>query len=138
MPGHRGGGRARGGRPPAHQQILQVGRHQCQHDPQQCTSATSHVTTTHHRKSGTTCTPNRLHIPTPKVGAGGRGDFRAALDCILAAYRIGGETMTSRFTELNIDCHHPHELAAFWCAVLGYRIIDEQPGWVEIAGWEPT
>lgn len=46
--------------------------------------------------------------------------------------------MTSRFTELTIDCHHPHELATFWCAVLGYRIIDEQPGWVEIAGWEPT
>ncbi|MDQ2829974.1 MAG: VOC family protein, partial [Chloroflexota bacterium] len=29
--------------------------------------------------------------------------------------------MTSRFTESAIDCHRPHELAAFWCAVLDYR-----------------
>jgi len=46
--------------------------------------------------------------------------------------------MTSRFTELVIDCHRPHELAAFWCAVLDYRIIDAEGDVVEIAGWEPT
>ena len=42
--------------------------------------------------------------------------------------------MSSRFTELVVDCHHPRELAAFWCAVLGYQIIDEQEDDVEIAG----
>ena len=46
--------------------------------------------------------------------------------------------MTSRFTELNVDCHRPHELAAFWCAVLGYEVIDTQDDLVEIAGWRPT
>src|SRR5579871_139449 len=46
--------------------------------------------------------------------------------------------MTSRFTELVIDCHRPEELAAFWCAVLGYEIIDRQDGDVEIASWHPT
>jgi len=46
--------------------------------------------------------------------------------------------MTSRFTELAIDCHRPHELAAFWCAVLGYEVIDTQDDLVEIAGWRPT
>ena len=34
--------------------------------------------------------------------------------------------MASRFTELVIDCHQPHELAAFWCAVLDYEVIDER------------
>ena len=46
--------------------------------------------------------------------------------------------MTSRFTELVIDCHHPHELADFWCAVLGYEVIDAQDDDVEIAGWKPA
>ncbi len=42
--------------------------------------------------------------------------------------------MTSRFTEINIDCHDPRRLAAFWCAVLGYSVIDESEEWIEIAG----
>lgn len=46
--------------------------------------------------------------------------------------------MTSRFTELAVDCHQPHELAAFWCAVLGYAVIDMQDDSVEIAGWHLT
>ncbi len=46
--------------------------------------------------------------------------------------------MTSRFTELEIDCHRPHELAAFWCAVLGYEVIDTQDDLVEIASGRPT
>ena len=46
--------------------------------------------------------------------------------------------MTSRFTELAIDCHRPRELAAFWCAVLDYEVIDERDDLVEIAGWQPT
>ena len=46
--------------------------------------------------------------------------------------------MTSRFTELSIDCHQPRRLAEFWSAVLGYRIIDEGDDIAEIASWEPT
>ncbi|MEU4777942.1 VOC family protein [Micromonospora sp. NPDC023633] len=33
--------------------------------------------------------------------------------------------MTSKFTELAIDCADPHGLARFWCAVLGYVVQDE-------------
>ncbi len=46
--------------------------------------------------------------------------------------------MTSRFTEVVIDCHRPHELAAFWCAVLDYEVIDAEGDVVEISGWRPT
>lgn len=46
--------------------------------------------------------------------------------------------MASRFTELVIDCHDPRRLAAFWCAVLGYEVIDEQEDDVEISNWRPT
>lgn len=34
--------------------------------------------------------------------------------------------MTSRFTELAIDCADPQALARFWCAVLGYEVLDEE------------
>ena len=43
--------------------------------------------------------------------------------------------MTSRFTEINVDCHHPRQLAEFWYAVLAYRVIEEQDDVVEIASW---
>ncbi|GHG09064.1 VOC family protein [Streptomyces filamentosus] len=46
--------------------------------------------------------------------------------------------MTSRFTELVVDCHDPERLAAFWCAALGFEVIDRAEGQVEIASWEPT
>ncbi len=46
--------------------------------------------------------------------------------------------MTSRFTELVVDCQRPHELAAFWCAVLDYEVIDTGDDLVEIAGWHPS
>ncbi|MEU3518648.1 VOC family protein [Streptomyces sp. NPDC006654] len=46
--------------------------------------------------------------------------------------------MTSRFTELVFDCHDPERLAAFWCAVLGFKVIDRSEGKVEIGSWEPT
>lgn len=46
--------------------------------------------------------------------------------------------MTSRFTELVVDCHDPERLAAFWCAVLGFAVIDRTPEIVEIASWTPT
>ena len=40
--------------------------------------------------------------------------------------------MSSRFTELVIDAHDMKKLAEFWCEVLDYRILDEQPDIVEI------
>lgn len=46
--------------------------------------------------------------------------------------------MTSRFTELVIDCHDPQRLAAFWCAVLDFTVLDRSEGKVEIGSWEPT
>jgi hypothetical protein len=47
--------------------------------------------------------------------------------------------MVSRFSEVAVDSRDPRRLAEFWCAVLGYEIIDETPeGWVEIAGEEQT
>ena len=36
--------------------------------------------------------------------------------------------MTSKFTELAIDCADPGALARFWCAVLGYEVQDEDDG----------
>ncbi len=33
--------------------------------------------------------------------------------------------MTSKFTELAIDCEDPEALARFWCAVLGYEVQDQ-------------
>ncbi len=46
--------------------------------------------------------------------------------------------MTSRLTELAIDCHQPQQLAQFWCEALGYRITDDSGDEVEIADWEPA
>ncbi|MER8046844.1 VOC family protein [Streptomyces sp. NPDC094032] len=46
--------------------------------------------------------------------------------------------MTSRFTELVVDCHDPERVAAFWCEVLDFRVIDRSEDKVEIGSWEPT
>ncbi|MFF9410778.1 VOC family protein [Streptomyces anandii] len=46
--------------------------------------------------------------------------------------------MTSRFTELVVDCHDPERLAAFWCAALGFKVIERSEGKVEIGSWVPT
>ncbi|MFJ3223287.1 VOC family protein [Streptomyces sp. NPDC086783] len=40
--------------------------------------------------------------------------------------------MSSKFTELAVDCADPHALARFWCAVLGYEVQDEEDGVVSI------
>jgi hypothetical protein len=40
--------------------------------------------------------------------------------------------MTSKFTELAIDCADPHGLARFWCAVLGYEVQDDSDDVVTI------
>ncbi|MFD4754141.1 MULTISPECIES: VOC family protein [unclassified Streptomyces] len=36
--------------------------------------------------------------------------------------------MTSRFTELAVDCVDPRALARFWCAVLGYEVYEDEEG----------
>jgi hypothetical protein len=46
--------------------------------------------------------------------------------------------MTSRFTELVVNCRDPHGLAGFWREVLGYRTLEERDDQVEITAWEPT
>src|SRR4051794_37868820 len=40
--------------------------------------------------------------------------------------------MSSKFTELAIDCADPANLAVFWCAVLGYEVLDEDDETVSI------
>ncbi len=40
--------------------------------------------------------------------------------------------MTSKFTELAIDCANPSALARFWCSVLDYVVQDEEDGLVTI------
>jgi glyoxalase superfamily protein len=40
--------------------------------------------------------------------------------------------MTSKFTELAIDCADPDGLARFWCSVLDYEVQDEGDGVVAI------
>jgi catechol 2,3-dioxygenase-like lactoylglutathione lyase family enzyme len=40
--------------------------------------------------------------------------------------------MVSRFSEVVVDCKDPRRLGEFWCAVLGYRVLDEEEGAVEI------
>ena len=50
--------------------------------------------------------------------------------------------MTSRFSELIVDCHDARRVADFWCAVLGYEItdMDTDPNGevIEIAPVKPT
>lgn len=45
--------------------------------------------------------------------------------------------MSSRFTELCVDCRDAPALAEFWCAVLDWRVTDTEPGYVEIKGDDP-
>jgi hypothetical protein len=40
--------------------------------------------------------------------------------------------MTSKLTELAIDCADPRGLARFWCSVLGYEVQDQDDGLVTI------
>jgi Glyoxalase-like domain len=40
--------------------------------------------------------------------------------------------VTSKFTELAIDCADPGGLVRFWCSVLGYEVQDEADGIVTI------
>lgn len=40
--------------------------------------------------------------------------------------------MASRVTTVLVDCRDAETLAAFWCAVLGYEVVDRADGDVEI------
>ena len=40
--------------------------------------------------------------------------------------------MTSKFTELAIDCADPSSLARFWCSVLDYQVQQEDDGFIAI------
>jgi hypothetical protein len=40
--------------------------------------------------------------------------------------------MACRFTELVVDCREPESLAAFWAAVLDYRVLSREEDEVEI------
>jgi hypothetical protein len=42
--------------------------------------------------------------------------------------------MTSKFTELEIDCADPGGLARFWCSVLDYEVQDEEDDGVVTIG----
>jgi catechol 2,3-dioxygenase-like lactoylglutathione lyase family enzyme len=52
--------------------------------------------------------------------------------------------MACRITELVLDCRDPERLAAFWCEVLGFSVLDREDGAVEIGpaegsgGLQPT
>jgi catechol 2,3-dioxygenase-like lactoylglutathione lyase family enzyme len=40
--------------------------------------------------------------------------------------------MAARVTAVLVDCRDPETLTAFWCAVLGYEVVDRDGGDVEI------
>jgi catechol 2,3-dioxygenase-like lactoylglutathione lyase family enzyme len=41
--------------------------------------------------------------------------------------------MANRITCVVVDCHDAEALARFWCAVLGYEVLerDDEEGWIE-------
>lgn len=43
--------------------------------------------------------------------------------------------MTSRLTEVNVDCRDARTLAQFWCEVLDYHVVYDQGDGLEIAPW---
>ncbi len=45
--------------------------------------------------------------------------------------------MTATLTEILIDCSDAERLAAFWCDVLGWKVIDRDEGDVEIGAPGP-
>ncbi|MEE6281832.1 VOC family protein [Georgenia sunbinii] len=52
--------------------------------------------------------------------------------------------MASRFSELVIDCQDPQRLAEFWCDVLGFVVLGNEDGAIEVGpaegfgGLQPT
>jgi hypothetical protein len=53
--------------------------------------------------------------------------------CRAARYRSEDPDVTSKLTELAIDCADPDRLARFWCEVLDYEVRDEDEDIVTIA-----
>jgi catechol 2,3-dioxygenase-like lactoylglutathione lyase family enzyme len=43
-----------------------------------------------------------------------------------------GHALTSRLTEVSVDCRDVDRLVAFWCAVLGYERTEAGDNWVSI------
>ncbi|MDP9417054.1 MAG: VOC family protein [Actinomycetota bacterium] len=41
--------------------------------------------------------------------------------------------VTSRIAQVAIDCRAPRDIAAFWCSVLGWDVVDEDSDGVSIA-----
>ncbi|CAL9443498.1 hypothetical protein SUDANB1_02285 [Streptomyces sp. enrichment culture] len=39
---------------------------------------------------------------------------------------------------MSVDCHDPERLAAFWCEVFDFKVIDRSEDSVEIGSWVPT
>jgi catechol 2,3-dioxygenase-like lactoylglutathione lyase family enzyme len=72
-------------------------------------------------------------------GAGCRPDA-----CMAGATAGTGNRMACRISELVMDSRDPERLAAFWCEVLGYVVLDRDDGSVEIGpeegfgGLQPT
>ncbi|MGI5271136.1 VOC family protein [Nonomuraea sp. CA-218870] len=52
--------------------------------------------------------------------------------------------MACRISELVLDCRDPERLAAFWCEILGFKVLGREDGAVEIGpeegfgGLQPT
>jgi len=46
--------------------------------------------------------------------------------------------MTSKLTEIAVDCADPRALARFWCSVLAYEVRDEEDGLVTIGPAAPA
>ncbi len=46
--------------------------------------------------------------------------------------------MTSRLAVIAIDAHDVRAVAAFWCAVLGWQVVEEEDGLVGITGDDPA
>lgn len=44
--------------------------------------------------------------------------------------------MTSVLTEMQIDCENPERVCSFWCAVLGWRPVNDERGfwWASASG----
>ena len=63
---------------------------------------------------------------------GREGWLRLACGRWRTRYLTGGPDMTSKFTELAIDCADPNGLARFWCSVLDYEVQDGDDGIVTI------
>ncbi len=98
------------------------------------------------KRTSTTRVPFEFNVrrgfPWPAVGRTGRAVGSRAWR---GANAGTVNTMACRISELVIDCQDPERLAAFWCEVLGYVVLDRVDNSVEIGpegegfgGLQPT